>query len=668
MRGMAEQVTGAALVTGPSLRLRERVGAFTRLLGFWVPGQEAEAALKAHWAQPLLSTLRRVWDEGVAGHVSLTHTDEYARAHEVWRVSCLPVRGGDEPALVLLAVESGPSPVSRRGEVVDTDGRRLRRYEALLSAVPQSVWVMSAKGVVTPLVGGGIQEGLWYPSGETSWMDAVHPKDRNWFERAWRRTTQQRSSLDTVVRVRIGDDSHCYRHVKIVLAPVQGTDEEPEWIGTSTDAEDHWHTRMREKLLARMAAVPAARDLSEAFMATAAAVVPELADAVVIFPVRQGAQARFQASDGSPTMEPEGRVALSPGLPPPPPLDEDALLGPAAQQAVESQRAQVLTFPPGGPSDDRLSPAFVEWLRQAEATSVALLPVVVDGRAVALASTATCRGSPPVDETDLSLLQDVFSQMSGPLRRTLELQSLRDTALALQQSFLAAPPTVRGVDITALYHPADSAAKVGGDWYDAVRLAEDSLALSIGDIAGHDVDAATAMGRVNSLLRGLAYDSGPTASPADTLSRLDRIVQALDSPSLVTAVHAILRREAHGAWHVTLSNAGHPPPLLIPAGAPARYLDDLAVPDPPLCVADAFPRVDLHTLLREGDTLVLYTDGLVEAPGTDIVHNLRRMREHTDALVRQGAPLAALTRELLPPFHHRRDDIAIIALQVRTEQ
>ncbi|MFF9901648.1 PP2C family protein-serine/threonine phosphatase, partial [Streptomyces longispororuber] len=243
------------------------------------------------------------------------------------------------------------------------------------------------------------------------------------------------------------------------------------------------------------------------------------------------------------------------------------------------------------------------------------------------------RGNPPCDEGDLALLQDVFQQMSGPLRRTMELQSARETALALQQSFLAAPPPVAGLVSTALYHPADSDAEVGGDWYDAVSLAPDALALSIGDIAGHDVDAATTMGRVNSMLRALAYDSGPDTSPAATLARLDRVVQALDTPSMVTAVHAILRRKSEELWHVTL--------------------------------ADAVPRSDLHAVLREGDVLVLYTDGLVETPGTDIGHNLGRLRERTDELAGLGLPLAELVQGLLPPVQNRLDDIAVIALQVR---
>ncbi|MFT9668607.1 SpoIIE family protein phosphatase, partial [Streptomyces rhizosphaericola] len=93
---------------------------------------------------------------------------------------------------------------------------------------------------------------------------------------------------------------------------------------------------------------------------------------------------------------------------------------------------------------------------------------------------------------------------------------------------------------------------------------------------------------------------------------------------------------------------------------------DLTAPDPPLCVTDTLTRTDLHTVIREGDTLVFYTDGLVETPGADIGDSLERLRERTEALVRAGVPLATLIRKLLPPVRDRRDDIAVIALQARS--
>ncbi|MFJ9690294.1 SpoIIE family protein phosphatase, partial [Streptomyces bacillaris] len=103
--------------------------------------------------------------------------------------------------------------------------------------------------------------------------------------------------------------------------------------------------------------------------------------------------------------------------------------------------------------------------------------------------------------------------------------------------------------------------------------------------------------------------------------------------------------------------------LLIPHDAPPRYLHDLTAPDPPLCVTDTLTRTTFDAPLREGDTLVLYTDGLVETPDTDIGDNLRRLREHTHVLVGRGLPLATLIRGLLPSVQYRRDDIAVIALQ-----
>ncbi|MFJ7242981.1 SpoIIE family protein phosphatase [Streptomyces olivaceus] len=545
------------------------------------------------------------------------------------------------------------------------EDRLLRLYEALVHAVPQSVWVMSADGVVTTLTRGGAGDRqLWYPSEGGSWMETVHPKDRDWFERVWRRARGKLTTVDVVLRVRLEDDRGRYRHIKVVATPVRDRDGEVEWVGTAADAEDHWREHMREKLLARMAAVPTARNLPEAFLTAAAAVVPDLADAVAVFRVQDTSDTGFSADGGR--REVTGRVAIAPGLPPLPSIDEDFWLEETAQQVIESQKPRLLTFPAEGPPDGMVAGASQRWLRQAGATGMALVPVVVADRTVALAAVATCRGNPPPDEGDILLMQDIFHQMSGPLRRTMELESIRNTALALQRSFLATPPDIEGIAISALYHPADSAAEVGGDWYDALRLTDDALALTIGDIAGHDVTAATTMGRINSMLRGFAYDSGPAASPAATLSKLDRTVQALGGPSMITVVHAVLRRGPAHTWQVTLSNAGHPPPLLIPANAPPRYLHSLDAPGPPLCVADNFSRIDLRTVLRDGDTLLLYTDGLVEAPGTDIGHNLRHLRERTEALAQQQQPPATLIRELLPAVHNRLDDIAVIALQART--
>ncbi|KIX76599.1 diguanylate cyclase, partial [Streptomyces sp. MBRL 601] len=229
--------------------------------------------------------------------------------------------------------------------MTDSD-RLLRRYEALLGAVPQTVWTLSADGAVTTLVGGEVQEKLWHPGDEGSWSDAIHPKDRDGLRRKWLRATRERTPLDTIVRMRAEGDSGRHRYVRIVATPVEDQDGEIEWVGSVADAEEHWRTRTREKLLARMAPVPAARDLSEAFMTTAAAVVPELADAVAIFLVPHGRGTDFWSTGSLPVDQVE-RVDLAPGLPTLSPLEPDFLLGPVAQRAMREQQAQLMTFPEG---------------------------------------------------------------------------------------------------------------------------------------------------------------------------------------------------------------------------------------------------------------------------------------------------------------------------------
>ncbi len=105
---------------------------------------------------------------------------------------------------------------------------------------------------------------------------------------------------------------------------------------------------------------------------------------------------------------------------------------------------------------------------------------------------------------------------------------------------------------------------------DAVIHAEDTLVLDIGDVSGHDLTAATTMGQPRSMLRGLAWNNGPECLPSAVLTMVEDAAEGLDIASFTTAVHARLQRRPDGAWHMTRPNAGHPPPLLIPARAGTR--------------------------------------------------------------------------------------------------
>ncbi|WNI16389.1 SpoIIE family protein phosphatase [Actinacidiphila sp. ITFR-21] len=663
-------LVGAGLVTGDSLRLTESNSFLRDVLGGWGIGQRADDVLTGDRLRPLLDALVEVARGGAPSRVVVA-VDEPAGQGAARRyavVNCSATRSRHGPAVLLLASEfRGPIGVTDPDGVSATRDRTLRRYEALLSAIPQVVWSMSLDGEVDILVGnkGDLGDFQRRESTAEAWMEAVHPKDRVWFAPQWQASADGRAILNAVIRVRQGPQPNQYWHVNIVAVPVMHDGRVTEWIGTATDAETRWRSGMREHLLSRMVALPAAGDLRTALATAASSVVPELVDVFVVFQIQQADRIGFDPRNSAPLSVTRAGMALAEGLPPSPIPDENFRLGPLALRTIEDQQAQRLVFAPGRPPEGELSDGAYAWFCQTQATGLTMMPVVIDGRTVALAGAANCRGNPPPSDADTALLGEVLNELREPLRRTSELETARRTALTLQRSFLTDLPSVEGVEMAAVYQPANTAAEVGGDWYDVTQLPAGSIALTIGDVAGHDLRAATMMGRVNSMLRGIAYDGA--IGPAQAMDRLDRALDSLHTHTLITAVHGVATREHdhdHDGWCLTFCNAGHPPLLIVPAHAPARYLRAGDGPDPPLGVSFTEPRREEHCRLSSGDVLILYTDGLVEEPTADITDRLATLLALADAARDAATPDEILTR-LLQHVHTPTDDVAVLALRIR---
>ena len=270
---------------------------------------------------------------------------------------------------------------------------------------------------------------------------------------------------------------------------------------------------------------------------------------------------------------------------------------------------------------------------------------------------------PPHTEAEIATAVEVARRGALALDNARLYGRQLKVAETLQRSLLTPPPQPDDLQIAVRYRPAGAYQQVGGDWYDAFQQPDGATLLVIGDVVGHNVDAAAAMGQIRSILRGLACDR--PESPARILSRVDRVLTTLGVPTLATALLARIEQPADLAAEerrrLRWSSAGHLPPLLLRGNGRVELL--ASEPQTLLGAESTRPRTDAVAEVGPGDTLLFYTDGLVEQGRTGI-------DEGTDRLVAAVRELAAvpvhrLCDALIERIVGRRpeDDVAIVAVR-----
>ena len=242
----------------------------------------------------------------------------------------------------------------------------------------------------------------------------------------------------------------------------------------------------------------------------------------------------------------------------------------------------------------------------------------------------------------------------------------RQMSEALQRSLLTAPQQPDHLEIAVRYRPAAEQVQVGGDWYDAFLIEDGSTCLVVGDVTGHDREAAAVMGQIRNLLRGIAYTVGDP--PALVLKALDRAMRDLEVGALATAVLGTVeqtpeQREA-GVRLLRWSSAGHPPPLYVGADGSSRLLEH--DPDLLLGVAPETARRDHEQELEPGCTVLLYTDGLIERRGVGLDEGLAWLTATVGGLAHLSVD-ELCDRLLAEVAETAEDDIALLALRAHPE-
>ncbi|MFF1396299.1 PP2C family protein-serine/threonine phosphatase [Streptomyces sp. NPDC058287] len=267
------------------------------------------------------------------------------------------------------------------------------------------------------------------------------------------------------------------------------------------------------------------------------------------------------------------------------------------------------------------------------------------------------RDGQPFDTHDENVVVALAGAAGIAIENVRLFERVRVGAEQFQRLLLPTLSDVRPFTAAAIYRPAAEPSQLGGDWYDAIPLPGNVVAVVIGDVVGHDLRAAAAMASTRNMLRALLFEHG--SAPGAVLTQLDRTLQAMTSNPITTTTLARIEPDGPG-WRLRWSSAGHVPPLLI---VPGRRADSLfAEPGLPLGVDPEQPRPDHSRYVPPDATVVFFTDGLIEHPARSIDESLRELTGLATAYASLSLPdFVQALADHHPSDGH--DDMAVLALR-----
>lgn len=557
--------------------------------------------------------------------------------HQVWRMNYYPVFGETGEVIgvgdVFVDITESERTATELAEVSAARDYELSRYQSLVEATSAAVWTRDAAGRV-------VEDSPTYRAitGQTTdrylaggHLAAVHPADRESTERSWRAAVAAGEPYHHVNRLLTASGE--YRHFRVRAVPVVvgggGAEKRVvEWIGTETDIEAEVRARTRLELLARAtAAVDRELDAERELHALAEVLVPAFAD--------------------------ECTVHLIDPLVPGGPVTGRRLVQ-RGRHGVSGERSAVSFRFAGDHPFARLcrtgKPVLVG---QSQGQATLLAPIRSGGDVVAALALVAWGDRPRYTEADLVFVSELAGRVSTAVEHAQQFQAARRAALTLQQAMLSDPPQRSDVDIEARYQPALHDMEVGGDWYDAFTLPGGDLGLVVGDVVGHDLDAAAVMGQLRSMFRGIAMAESVTPSAA--VSRLDELAVALRITEFTTVLYGRLRTGSCGAVF-TWCSAGHVPPILFPADGGHLLLEGGS--GLVLGVDAGTRRSDASAHLPGGSTLLLFTDGLVEQRRSHLDDGMARLCALAEELA--DRPLAEFCDLLLAGSESDTGDDAVV--------
>ncbi|SFK43769.1 SpoIIE family protein phosphatase [Geodermatophilus ruber] len=301
-------------------------------------------------------------------------------------------------------------------------------------------------------------------------------------------------------------------------------------------------------------------------------------------------------------------------------------------------------------------------------SAVATFPLIARGETIGAFTLVNGPERGPLTAAELRTAEIASRRAALALDNAQLAAANQQVAERLQHSLLSPPVQPDALELVGRYRPATRGVSIGGDWYDSFLQPDGDTVLVIGDVMGHDIEAAAAMGQVKTLVRAIAYDR--CEEPAGVLRRVDHALVGLAVPTMATALVCRIEQgpadREQGLRRLRWASAGHPVPMLL---HPDGSVTDLTTSvGPPLGVGWRGPRADGLVPVPEGSTLLLFTDGLFERRGVPLDEG----REQVGRLVAAGPPgepLPELCDRLLAVMlaDGAEDDVALLAVRAHPE-
>ena len=529
------------------------------------------------------------------------------------------------------------------------------RYRMIAEAIPAFVWLDAPDGSAQyankrwlDYTGLTEEQNLGY-----GWEIVVHPDDAARLQAERERTLETGEAFEDECRYRGKDGKYrWYLFRSIPLHDENGII--TSWLGTATDIDNQKRAQAQQAFFALASDVLGSTlDVNTTLERIARLAIASLGTWCQIdIPDGQGSLRATVVAHQDPQKEALLRALAGHRL-----YNDEAKLGPPA--VLRELRPQLLQR-----VDDEAVAYVIPEARHRQIyrdvgySAGIMVPLRIRDRVLGVLGIATDDPSRLYTEFDITTALELGRRGAIALENAQQFAREHHVASTLQRALLPASlPQPAGVRFFSAYSAAtaDEGEAVGGDWYDAFPLDGGRIAISMGDVAGHGVEAAVTMSVVRQAIRAAALEAH---GPKDVLAHANRVVMLDHDHPMITALFAIYNTHT---GELTYSLAGHPPPVLLRAGGSLLTLEGSG---PPLGVAFDEVLLDQHHVqVQPQSAIVFFTDGLIEY-ARDVLTAERRLHGvlAAGAFLADANPAQAIIDAVLDA--PQTDDIAVLVMRV----